>query len=420
MIAKAWRLLTGRGRALLLVGLVGVVASVVLHQRDLAWIFCLLTLLPLFALAVVGRSRLHLVSERRIEPPRVTLGERMEATLGLRKGSSLPVGLLRFEDSVPRELGRRPRFTIGTFGGDWEREMSYPLMGMARGRYRVGPLLVRAVDPFGLARIDRQFRASNEVMVTPQVVPLNNLGSTGGNNATGEASPQKIGLVGHDDVLVREYREGDDVRRIHWRSTARKGEIMVRREEQAWDPTVTILLDSRASSHAGTGRTASFEWAVSAATSIAHHLIGNGFRTTLADAEGAVPTPSSEDPFAEREAVLLAMTDEDLCEADTLDAALEGNLHRQGDMLVAVLGRLRPADVTALATARRGRTRGLAIVLDVDSFTIRGLRAERAVQEEHEACVTQLADAQWRVVTASRGTSVADAWAELERRGGTA
>ncbi len=418
MIAKSWRLLTARGRTLLLVGLVGTIAALSFGQRDLAWLGLLALLLPVGALVIVGRSRLHLVSERTIDPPRVTLGERMQGRLNLSKAGALPVGLLRFEDTVPRELGRRPRFTIHTLAGDWKRELTYPLMGMARGRYRVGPLLVRAVDPFGLARIDRRFRASNEVLVTPAVIPLTQLGSAAGNNASGESTPQKIGLVGQDDVLVREYRDGDDVRRIHWRSTARKGEIMVRREEQAWDPSVTVLLDSRASAHAGNGRTASFEWAISAATSIAHHLIGNGFRLVMADAEGQVPTASAEDPFAAREAVLLAMTDEALSEQTGLDGALENNLARSGEMLVAVLGRLTPDDVTALATARHGRTVGMAVILDVDSFTIRGLRAAPEVLAQHESCVRQLADAQWRVVTARRGDEVADVWAELERRGG--
>lgn len=420
MISKAWRLLTIRGRVLLLLAVVGLGVSIFFRQRDLAWVFLLLFVLPLAAIGVVGRSRLHLVSERTIDPPRVTLGERMQAQLTLTKGGSLPVGMLRFEDTVPRELGRRPRFTIHTTSGDWRRELTYPLVGLARGRYRVGPLLVRAVDPFGLAQIDRQFRASNEVVVTPQVVPLIQSSTMNASNASGEATPQKIGLVGADDVLVREYRDGDDVRRIHWRSTARKGEIMVRREEQAWDPSVTILLDSRANCHAGSGRTASFEWAVSAATSIAMHLIGEGYRVTMNDAEGHIPTHSAEDPGAAREAVLLAMTDEDLCDETTLDTALESNLNRQGDLMVAVLGRLHPDDVTALATARRGRTRGLAIVLDVDSFTIRGLRATPEVMALHNECVQQLHAAQWRVVQVKRGNSVADAWAELDRRGGAA
>src|SRR3712207_9395429 len=90
-------------------------------------------------------------------------------------------------------------------------------------------------------------------MVTPRVVPLPAIRTIGGGGNTGEARPHRIGVVGQDDVLVREYRQGDDVRRIHWRSTARLGDLMVRREEQSWAPSASIVLDSRAAAHGGRG-----------------------------------------------------------------------------------------------------------------------------------------------------------------------
>ena len=137
---------------------------------------------------------------------------------------------------MPRELGSRPRFLVDKADLSWRRVVEYPLLGRVRGRFSTGPLTVRTTDPFGLVQLDRQFVATSEVMVTPRVVPLPTIRATGGAGSTGEARPHRIGVVGQDDVLVREYRQGDDVRRIHWRSTARWGDLMVRREEQAWDP----------------------------------------------------------------------------------------------------------------------------------------------------------------------------------------
>ena len=93
-------------------------------------------------------------------------------------------------------------------------------------------------------------------------------------------------MVGQDDALVREYRQGDDVRRIHWRSTARWGDLMVRREEQAWDPSASIVLDSRASAHAGRGMHNSLEWAISAAASIGIHFLDDGFGIEIYEADG--------------------------------------------------------------------------------------------------------------------------------------
>ena len=110
--------------------------------------------------------------------------------------------------------------------------------------------------------------------------------TAGGAGSTGEARPHRVGVVGQDDVLVREYRQGDDVRRIHWRSTARWGDLMVRREEQAWDPSASILLDSRVSAHAGRGMHNSMEWAISAAASIGIHFLDDGFGIEIYEADG--------------------------------------------------------------------------------------------------------------------------------------
>ena len=66
-------------------------------------------------------------------------------------------------------------------------------------------------------------------------------------------------MAGEDDVIPRAYRDGDELRRVHWRSTARYGELMVRREEQRWRNRATVLLDSRSISHMGTGAGSSFE-----------------------------------------------------------------------------------------------------------------------------------------------------------------
>src|SRR5947209_9048920 len=88
---------------------------------------------------------------------------------------------------------------------------------------------------------------------------------------------RSIATAGEDDAATREYRLGDDLRRIHWRSTARRGELMVRREEQPWQSRAVLLLDCRQSAHQGDGPLSSFEWSVSAAASIGLHLAHGGF-----------------------------------------------------------------------------------------------------------------------------------------------
>ncbi len=89
-----------------------------------------------------------------------------------------------------------------------------------------------------------------------------------------------------EDVTVREYRRGDDLRRVHWRSSARVGELMVRREEQPWQSRATVFLDNRARSHRGQGLSSSLESAVTAAASVALHLSQRGFMVRLTTATG--------------------------------------------------------------------------------------------------------------------------------------
>jgi uncharacterized protein (DUF58 family) len=256
---KAWRLLTARGRFFLLGGLAVIIGAMAAGQRDVMRIGLLLLLLPIIAAILVARARLRLSCERSVEPAQVQLGSPMRGQISLGQDGRLPAGILLLEDTVPRELGTRPRFLVDKADLSWRRIVEYPLLGRVRGRFSTGPLRVRTTDPFGLVQLDRQFQATTDVMVTPRVVPLPAIRTAGGGGNTGEARPHRIGVVGQDDALVREYRQGDDVRRIHWRSTAHRGELMVRREEQAWDPSASIVLDSRASAHAGRGMNNSIE-----------------------------------------------------------------------------------------------------------------------------------------------------------------
>ena len=92
-----------------------------------------------------------------------------------------------------------------------------------------------------------------------------------------------------EDVTVREYRRGDELRRVHWRSSARVGELMVRREEQPWQSRATLFLDNRLRAHRGQGIASSLEAAVSAAASIAVHLSQRGFMVRFVTAAGEDP-----------------------------------------------------------------------------------------------------------------------------------
>ena len=408
MRRNPWSRLTVRGRVFLIAGILVVAVAMVMGQGDLVWIGTALILLPIIALLVMSGGRLRLACERAFTHGEMSIGQTLDSFLTVSKKGRGSAGMLMFEEALPRELGRRPRFSINQSGGTWRRDVHYPLHGQQRGRFQVGPLLVRHTDVFGLVKRDRQFSLTSEVMVTPRIHPLTSMSNIGGGGSSGDDRPQRLGITGQDDVLVREYQQGDDVRRVHWRSTARRGELMVRREEQAWDPSVAVLLDNRYSAHES-----SLEYAVSAAASIACHFVGEGFDATLFDAHRNL-IPSAYASTVTRRHIISTYTDVTAAsDVDLLQGLHAMSLSTSGHVLVAVLGRMSQADADALVQARRSQSQALAFVLDVDSFATE-VSPQRA---EHERAVGVLRSNAWRVVEVTRDTPIPDAWSDLERMG---
>ncbi|PFG67920.1 DUF58 domain-containing protein [Enemella evansiae] len=419
MKRNPWSLLTARGKMFLIAGLAVAILAILFGQNDVLWLALLLVLLPAISLLFIARTRLRLSLERGFDHGEMPIGDTLEATLRLEKQGNLPAGLLLFEENVPPALGRRPRFGVNNVSGSWQRDVSYPLVGNQRGRYTVGPLLVRSRDAFNLVKFDRQFTATSEVLVTPRIHPLAPMDNVTGGGSSGEVHPQRLGVIGSDDVLIREYRQGDDVRRVHWRSTARRGELMVRREEQAWDPSVTLILDSRARAHGGPGRESSFEYAVSCAASIAMHFVEHGFAVHLYDAQGDMLPRDTDRTFnTTSQHVLHCFTDVQPAPLRDLSEGLQSSLlGQQGQLIVAVTGRLTPSDAEALLRTRRNRAHGLAVVLDVDSFVSRNERADEEARAAHEQAVQMLRNQMWRVAEVKRTTPITDAWKDLEQLG---
>ena len=165
---RPWRLLhRPAADVFVIVGLLVVIAAMVAGQRDVMRIGLLLLALPVIAAVLVARARLRLSCERSVEPAQVPLGSPMRGRIMLGQEGRLPAGILLLEDSVPAELGNRPRFVVDKADLSWRREVEYPMLGRVRGRFHTGPLMVRTTDPFGLVQLDRQFQATTEVMITP-------------------------------------------------------------------------------------------------------------------------------------------------------------------------------------------------------------------------------------------------------------
>src|SRR5690606_20067807 len=281
----ALRGLTPRGRAFLAAALAAAGSAIILGERDLMRVAVLLTALPLLAAVYVARSRYRLSCSRTLSPARIPVGAQARVQLRLHNLSRLMTGTLLLEDRLPYALGSRPRLVLERLAAHQASAVAYTVRAEVRGRYDVGPLSVRLTDPFGLCELIRSFPGVDRLTVIPQVVALPGDRLTGEHTGSGERRARSMAVHGEDDAATRAYRHGDDLRRVHWRSTARVGELMVRGEEQPWESRATVVLDTRAYAHRGDGPTASFEWAVSAAASIAVHLRHLGYRLRLVTSE---------------------------------------------------------------------------------------------------------------------------------------
>jgi uncharacterized protein (DUF58 family) len=274
-------------------------------------------------------------------------------------------------------------------------------------------------DPFGLCELQRSFATSDDLVVTPVVMPLPSVRLGGDWAAGGDASARAISASGSDDIATREYRYGDDLRRVHWRSTARTGELMVRREEQPFQSRATLLLDARAGAHRGEGPASSFEWAVSATASAAVCLLRAGFGLQLLREHGE---PLTAPGLPVTEGVLLeALATVSTARATGLDGAVQ-RLRRAGGggAVVAFLAALDPQEAEQLARLRSGAVACVAVLMDSDSWVTTSPAARAKATARHEKTAALLRGAGWRVLPVSHGTTLASVWPLAAGRGAAA
>lgn len=404
------RALTARGRSFLASGTAALLMAYLLGENDLFRIGVLVVALPLLAAMVVARTRYRLSCARRLDPARAEAGGEARVTLRLENVTRLPTGLLLIEDTVPYALGVRPRFVLDRVEGRGIREIDYKVRSDLRGRFPIGPLSIRIADPFGLVELTRSFTITDTLVVTPQVVPLPHVRLSGEWTGGGDSRTRSVAAAGDDDVAPREYRQGDDLRRVHWRSSARHGELMVRREEQQWQSRGALLLDTRKYAHRGEGPRSSLEVAVSAAASIGVHLAREGLGLRLVTDQGPEHLTDSGLSWS----LLDTLATVRGSSARSLELGVSALRSGGGEgLIVAVLGALDPEEARDLARLRQSGVTGVAVLLDVDTWD--GQKAEAS--EDYQAVRTVLTGYGWRIVALPAGVPLASVWPDAASRG---
>jgi len=415
--------LTTRGRSFLAAGVAATVCAYVLGQPDLLRVGLLLVVLPPACVVALVRTRHRITATRRLTPARVAAGEEARVGLRMENVSRLPTGLLMLQDRVPYVLGPRPRFVLDRVEPGGRREVTYRVRSDLRGRYPLGPLQLRLGDPFGMCELVRSFSTYDTLVVLPRTEPLPPVRLAGEAPGYGEGRQRSPALAGDDDVIPRGYRHGDDLRRVHWRSTARHGELMVRREEQPQRPQCTVLLDTRRIAYRGAGPDSSFEWAVSGAASVLAHMLERGFAVRLLTDDGSTVPGEASGGFAGSahesagtaglmlDALAVAGHSDGGGLSRAYDALREG-----GGLLIAFLGEL-DEEQAAVAARMRWRAAGaVAFVLDTAAWDTDDVPPAGA-REAFERRLRLLRESGWTAVPVEPGTGLAPYWRQAGRAG---
>ncbi len=346
---------TTRGWAALGAGAALVVLWVVFGERLLLAGAAFLTIAVAMGTIYVRRIDPRVALNRTIVPTQVHDGDRVIVTLEVSAARRVYQPTLR--DTV-HPLGAAQFFAHRIDAGV-PMVARYEVQCRPRGIYTIGPADIQVRDPLGLSQAGGAVGTPDRLVVYPKVDDLDGLPIGRGQDPTANTSRASYSQTsGEDFFTLREYQQGDDLRRVHWPSSAKRDELMIRQLEIPWQSRALVVLDPRR----GTYRNdEAFEHAVRGTASVIKHLYAAGYAPRLwAGGRGPGTPVGSADGYA------LAM--EELATVRTATALdLEATVARlrkggsSGGILVLVTGVADDADLAVFRTFGRDFYRTLVM-----------------------------------------------------------
>lgn len=296
---RIWSTTTSRGRATAVLATSLLAAGVWWHYPLVAGLGgCLLLLVIVELAAVLGASGLDV---RREVAPRVVIRHSTcrgtLRVLGRRRRGLVRIDAADLVDGtlVPIQLPDR----IGVDESRSGSSVSYEIPTPRRGLIPVGPVQLRRYGLTGMAARSTEAGGVDEVRVLPRQVPVTTM--VRGHRRAAAGGDDSVEHGGTDIVGLHEYSMGDDLRRLHWATSARTGTLMVREDAEPSEPHVCVLLDDRRIAYSDVdGAAEQFEEAVELAAGLCRVAIDAGnpvrFRTTSGLHEVVVPGSATRQP----------------------------------------------------------------------------------------------------------------------------
>jgi hypothetical protein len=292
--------------------------------------------------------RLDLAVSRSASPAKLRAGSPARVDLQLDNRSRRPTPTMTVQDRVQKTQGAV--LALAPISRRTPAKVAYRLPASRRGPIEIGPLSLTLGDPLGLTKTTVVASGQVELLVHPQLIPLTKLRSSAGRDPLAEQRrAHSIADSGDEFFALRPYSVGDELKRVHWPATARRGELVVRQDERPKTGRVTVVLDHQS----GAYDDESFERAITGALS-ALYAAWNG-EDALRFANSANPMGVDLNTMSEltaidgRLAYLERVSSGSL--AETLETAGRFN---GGGTLVVVTSAVNDESAIALERAQRG------------------------------------------------------------------
>lgn len=223
---------------------------------------------------------LDITVSRAVRPHRVHVGNPCTVEVGIRNRARRTTPVLRLLDPVTNTAGAD--LLLPPIAGPRPATVAYRLPTTQRGIVTVGPMTVEVTDPFGLTTAGSKAAPAVEITVLPRVDEIPPLPRSVGPDPDGTTETGSLGRAGEDFAALRPYILGDDLRRVHWPSSARTGELLVKQHDVPWQGRVCVVLDLRRQAN----DSETIERAVSAAASILRTHLRRGDHVRLVTTTG--------------------------------------------------------------------------------------------------------------------------------------
>ena len=380
------------------------VASRVVGSPGMEVVAIGLAALPFIAGLFVRWSRTRLRIQRRLSDVRVPPGTRVTVRLDVANDAPAPSSFLLIEDRLPPALGRPARLVVSGVHARSTQQIAYSVLPQTRGRYRLGPLTIDISDPFALTRQRLEFAELDELLVTPEIEDLVSAPDSGFGQSWGAMRARQLFRTGEEYYTMREYQEGDDLRRIHWPSVARTGDLMIRQDESSRRANGLVFLDNRGHS-LGQSHSPAFERAVSVAATLGVLLSQRGFALRIGTTESP-PAPVNEERFLD---ALACMSHASARSVGPALAHLRTSASADTS-LVYVAAPPAPGELSSLIRAGAGF--GPKLVVLVHPVDPQTLPPGRAAQLEGRATQANLAFARagWDCIVLTPSTPLKERW----------